>query len=151
MKRLVFIRYGDIPLQVPTWLSGIWRYDLPLKDFPSFCGAGGGLGDWLVPEKMYGAIVSPACFVHDIMWSTSYDSYMHFQRANNIFYWNLRACVNAQLPGLKCQLAHMRCLAYYLAVSTVGIIHFDPLGVNPWSNRDAQEKLRRVLNAPISA
>ena len=148
MKSLVTISYQGVALQVPAWLAGVWRYDLPLNDFPSFCGAGKGLGDWLVPEKNHGAILSPACFVHDIMWSTSYDTYLHFQKANNTFLKNLKSCVYSQLKDPK--IAYLRCYGYWLAVSTIGIIHFDPLVINPWSNRDVQEKLRRVRDAVIS-
>lgn len=36
MKELRTVYYQGIILQMPSWLAEAWRYELPLKDFPSF-------------------------------------------------------------------------------------------------------------------
>ncbi len=38
-----------------------------LDDFPTFCGPGR-LGDFFIPDSILDLKISPACYIHDLMW-----------------------------------------------------------------------------------
>jgi hypothetical protein len=131
------------------WLAQLWPHDMLLDEWPTFCGPGNSLGDWTIPDEIHGVKVCATCFIHDCMWSTSIDSYASFQAANNVFLKNLLSTVKSQLSGIKRQLAYVRCLLYFAAVSTVGMIHFCPFCRNPYSNPEIREKLNRLAKAQM--
>lgn len=152
MKYTKIQAYGAI-LEMPGWLAHMWPYDLPLDKWPTFCGAGRGLGDWLVPDSIYDAQIAPACFVHDIDWIVSPDSYRGFQAANNRFFCNLWALCRAQLPYNKLPLALLGCLRYWSVVSTVGMKAFNPsyvLDTYPADNKEIRAKLHRLAMARLN-
>ena len=142
---LKYIEYAGAGLEIPSFLVPLWPYNMPLHSWPSYCGVGNGLGDWIVPEKMRGAIVSPACFVHDIMWAIADGSWWQFQFTNNIFRRNCEALVFAQLQGWDCLMANIRCELYWIAVSSpIGWSNHNPAGPDPYKNPVVREKLNRL-------
>jgi len=116
-------------LAIPEFLRPLWPYQLPLDKWPSFCGAGDGIGDWLVPEKIHGVCISPACFIHDVEWALSPDTITEFFASNWRLLCNARALIMiSNLPWWKKQLAVVRAAGlYFVAVSTVGGLIFDGL------------------------
>ena len=61
------------------------------EGFPECCGPGenGGTFERLVPEKVIGLVVSPACFIHDVMWSVKDKSWGAFHASNSVLLTNL--------------------------------------------------------------
>lgn len=149
----VKINYLGAQLEMPDWLADMWPHDLPLNKWPSYCGAGRGIGDWLVPEYLYDANVSPECFIHDIDWIVAPDTYWGFQSCNNRFLRNLNSSCKAQLSGRQYLLSKIGCLRYWFFVSTVGLRHFNPsyvLDTYPADNTEIREKLHRLAMARLN-
>lgn len=113
-----------IELVVPRFLACWWPWHLPLDDFPSFCGAGGGLGDAVVPETCYGLPLSPACFVHDISWLVAGPSWAAFHQSNSMFLHNNLAIIQARSRFPLKQLRAYRAVTYFNAVDTLGAPFF---------------------------
>lgn len=95
---------------------------LPFKtiaECPSYCGAGQGIGDWVIPEKMFGLKISPACYIHDEDWAVAPPTWEAFHAANSRFLHNLIAIVEA--TSKSSFLKHIRlyrCVTYYNAVDS---------------------------------
>lgn len=132
-------------LEVPDWLVPLWP-EIPLDSWPTFCGAGG-IGDIFVPDTLYGANISPACFIHDIDFACSVHSWGAFVAHNSRLAKNAKALVDVQLTGTKRALATAGVARYWCACMLFGWVHFHPEGVNPWSNKTVREKLNRLAKA----
>lgn len=61
------------------------------EGFPECCGPGGNWGTFerMIPEKVLGMVVSPACFIHDVMWSGKEKSWAVFHASNSVLLTNL--------------------------------------------------------------
>lgn len=81
-------------------------------NFPAkFCGAGHGLGEWVVPDFIFGATkflpwklnisikISPACRIHDLDWQFAEPTWEAFFTANSRLYANIKAIVVKQSEG----------------------------------------------------
>jgi len=125
--KTTFIEYHGARLEIPLVLRDIWPHELPLSEWPTFCGAGEGIGDVAVPDEWYlGFIhISPACFIHDICWALTDNSDESFDWANDLFRRNLKALIDAQLWWPFNRIAYGRCDGYYLAVQTFGKLCFE--------------------------
>ena len=145
-----YIRYHSIPLEVPCFLKSLWPYDFPLDQWPTFCGAGSGLGDMIVPDHIFGVQIAPACFIHDIDWSYLPNTEEAFHSSNFRLFNNLKAIIDTILSPPESHIAHVVCADYYVAVSTVGKEFFkkDPADqvtvTNPLNHLVVQEKLSRL-------
>src|SRR5665648_197903 len=69
---------------------------LQVTGFKSACGAGSGVGDWIVPERVFGLSLTPACFVHDFMWDNAEPTWEYFHASNSIFLSNLISLIQCQ-------------------------------------------------------
>lgn len=141
------IDYRGATLEAPDWLAPLWPHDLHMDNWPSFCGAGEGVGDWLVPESLYGACISPACFIHDIDFACNPRTRSAFQSANNRFARNIEALVAVQLTGAQRYFATAGAVRYWFFVTMFGWKHFNPEGINPWQNKTVREKLNRLAKS----
>lgn len=146
-----FIAAGHIEVNGPEWLSEVWPADMPLRNWPTFCGAGDGIGDFVVPDRVRTAIVAPACFIHDIEWATGdiknpYD----FVMSNVHFYFNLRAMCSGQLTGTKLRIALHLCGVYALVVtSPIGWRNYEPCGKDWKTNVIVKDRLKRLARAHL--
>jgi len=154
MKRCK-VKCGNARLTAPKWVERLWPSDMEPSEWPTFCGAGDGIGDALVPDKIRGVRISPACFIHDIGWATSKETVSSFLAENWYLAWNIRALIVAsELAWWKRELAVIRAWAiYFVAVSTIGMFAFDPLKTTdeeyPLDNAIVRARLRRLANARI--
>jgi hypothetical protein len=89
--------------------------------FPECCGIGrvGTVSQDIVPESILGLKVSPACFVHDWMFTYSPKNYQNFHYANSVFLVNLLQ-INEQRGGnwLKKAIRKPVILGWFAAVSS---------------------------------
>lgn len=151
MKRCK-VRCDKAILSAPAWIEKLWPSDFPSEKWPTFCGAGNGFGDKIVPDKIHNVSISPECFIHDIGWATSADTIREFLAEN----WWLAVNIGAQILASELswwlkELAVLRAwVVYFMAVSTIGIFSFDPMHAEeekPLENAIVQERLRRLANA----
>ena len=136
-------------LQMPHWLSELWPDEkiLPLSRWPTYCGAGSGIGDWLVPDRIYGVRIPPNCLIHDLDWATADGSRRAFTESNSRFRKNLRAFTAVHVPEEVARGAWCRCWLYYVAVSTVGWKHYQNSvvpGVDIYKNETVRDRLARL-------
>ena len=137
-------------IEVYAFLRPLWPFELPLDRWPTFCGAGDGFGDWIVPDTFHGECVSPACLQHDLDWILCENSISGFLRSNFRLYRNLRSLALPKLSGITRLRAELDCVIYFAAVSTVGKKFFkaDPddriVVEDPLDHPTVQSKLRRL-------
>jgi len=95
--------------------------DKDIDDYPSFCGAGSGIGDKVVPEKIGGMPCSHICHVHDEWWEMCDPTWLAFLRGNMAFGYNLAVYLGTG-KGSKWDKAWrlIKGSVYVGAVSTVG-------------------------------
>lgn len=92
-----------------------------VHDFSSHCGAGKGFGDIIVPETVYGLKISPACFVHDVMWEMAEPTWEAFHSSNAIFLRNIISLIIVQSDSRFLKFLRMyRAVTYYNAVDYIG-------------------------------
>lgn len=147
---IIKIKYAGAALEISAFLGPLWPFDMLLDDWPTFCGAGQGFGDWLVPDTIYGVRVAPACLQHDVEWAIADGSYKAFMTANCRFRRNLGAMVKIQLTGWRRSLAVARCNTYFLVVSSpIGWANFDPGSTDPYKNEAVRAKIKRLSQAAL--
>jgi hypothetical protein len=93
------------------------------------CGPGG-VGDWLVPDSIWGLNIKPACFIHDYMYAVG-ETEEDKRWADQVFLSNMLQMVDSEttkIPFIGVILrAKRRSLAmlYYTAVVEGGGRHFE--------------------------
>jgi hypothetical protein len=135
---VVPIEFDGVMLTAP--LIGGFEMEMPHKTFEEFgayCGAGKGFFNWIVPEKIFGIIVSPACYIHDVMNAIADPTWEEFHQCSDVFYDNLLSIVRAKQPPPKGDRnrfnRYYRIVLYFSAVdSTAGAYIF-------WKNRSKPE------------
>jgi hypothetical protein len=124
---------------------------LPLQHWPTFCGAGNGFGDWIVPDWVKRVCISPECFVHDIDWAIADGSWRAFQAANNRFLKNLISRFLSGLNGWMLVRSLSWAVGYWFVVSSpVGWLNYCPCGKAWDENPVVREKLHRLIMAEIN-
>jgi len=83
MKQL---RFFGINYLVP---DGFEFLDKEIDNYPSFCGAGSGIGDKVVPETIGGMRCSHICHAHDESWESAPATFNGFTVSNALFGFNL--------------------------------------------------------------
>jgi len=139
-------------VEVFDFAHRIWPFDLPLEKWPSFCGAGNGLGDRLVPEKAHGVCLSPACFQHDLDYAISPRVWAAFCAANYRFLRNSISLALAQSTTDKqLILSVLGSIRYFSAVSIFGWLNFQPTfaGGDPLDNIEVRERIKKLTDAEI--
>ena len=134
-------------LIIPTSIKKFWPTQIAIDDFPSFCGAGNGFGDRIVPEKTIGLKVSPACFVHDLSWEICELSWAGFHQSNSIFLHNLQQIIiNRSSSEILKMIRLYRAVTYFNAVDSVGAHFFweRKETLDPRKNPVVQEKFALV-------
>jgi len=105
-----------------------------LGDVINGCGPGG-LGDLLIPDRVYGLNIKPACKIHDWMY-TIYNDEVGFDLANQIFLDNMIRINNAATKSrLLKYLRSRRILKYYRAVRNFGRLFFYDAHVDLYNNQ----------------
>ncbi len=95
-------------------INSIYRY-------PSFCGAGSGIGDLIVPEYIGGMKCSHICHIHDEWWEACDPTWIAFLRGNMAFGYNLAVYLATGRGGFIDRAWRLFKGALYVgAVSTVG-------------------------------
>ena len=114
-----------------------WEFKERFPDeFKSYGCGPGGIGDFLVPDTVYGLSIKEACRIHDwgyrhCKWASEEDRARH----DRIFLNNMLRIIDAKtnLYILR-QLRAYRCYAYYIAVRKFGARSY-------WCERNNNEEL----------
>lgn len=89
--------------------------------FGDYCGAGTGIANTLVPETIWGIKISPACFIHDVMWERAEPTWADFHHSNSVFWHNINTLVMEQSKSKTLgRLRLYRAVTYYNAVDSIG-------------------------------
>jgi len=92
-----------------------------LADFDNCCGAGEGLGEKLVPDKIMGVKISAACNIHDDCFEMGDATWADFHQSNSMF---IRNIINILRVKSKWRiLGFFRVLmaaTFFYAVDTIG-------------------------------
>ncbi len=134
------IDYHDAKLEVCSCLVDLWPSRLPLDKWPSFCGAGSGIGDWIIPENIAGVCCSCVCFDHDVSWAIADNTVKGAMDSNWRMYNNLRNLTLANYDQAKHSKSYVefKCILYLFGVciglkrnfkpdSALGPVTDDPL------------------------
>lgn len=153
MNDIVLVDCFGAKLEVYDFLADLWPHNLPLKKWPSFCGAGCGIGDLIVPDTLFfGHLhLAPACYMHDVEWILCDPTIKAFHAANDRLRRNLKALADAQLCSpwngiAKALIAN----EYHFAVDTVGWLHFKTMEFDkvntpdPLDNPSVRDKIHRL-------
>ena len=93
-----------------------------IDDFPPYCGAGGGIGNWLVPDVLRGHVrIAVACYIHDVCWQIAEKTMENFIGTNKLFRNNMISIIDAKVNDVQDHLAacQLACV-YFGAVQTIG-------------------------------
>lgn len=153
----VNIPYWGATLTAPEFLAPLWPIDLSPERWPTFCGAGDGLGDRIVPDSICGVRISAACFIHDIDWATSPDTFQEFMAANGRLFLNSTAIILASdlTVWRKIRAIHRAAAAYLFAVCTVGKLFFKwsdddrAMTTDPYHHPIVKARLKRLAQADM--
>lgn len=118
--KIIYIE--DVKLIVPDSYHAPYK---TLKEFPSCCGAGDGIGNGLVPETMYGLLISAACHVHDKSYEEAEPVWSDFHSSNYMFLVNLLSIIRAKSANFFMRrLRNRRAMRYFTEVDEIGAIIF---------------------------
>ena len=122
----VKLSHWGADLMVPEFLVPLWPHDLPPEAWPTFCGAGSGWGNAIVPDKIGKAYLNPAGLCHDVEWACSEKNLSAFMGANGRFFLNCVALILASDLDLWPKIKVMTTVSglYFTAVSTMGVLFF---------------------------
>lgn len=116
------IMFDEVQLIVPVVNSA--PIEMPTNSFESFgayCGAGDSFGLKVVPETVFGVIVSPACFIHDMCWDLAEPTWADFHQSNSIFLHNILAIIRKRSDNIIMEhVRNYRAVTYYNVVDTIG-------------------------------
>ena len=149
------IHYEGARLEVLSFLADLWPHEMPLDKWPSFCGAGDGLGDDLIPETICGINVSCLCFDHDCSWQVCDGTLKQFLQSNSRLYRNARSLVMKKIPWYHRPQAEATCLLWLSGVTLLGFAIYELQSSfyqpkNPTDNPAIREKLHRLAMASLS-
>ena len=144
--KTVKIQYAGATIEICAFLADTWPHKMNPDQWPTFCGAGGGIGDKLVPDEICAVSVRHVCFDHDMGFAVGPDTREAFHSHNKRFYRNLLSVIVASdLQGKELVAATNACAGYFLAVeSPLGWINFSPCGEDHEANPAVKEKLLRL-------
>ena len=115
---LTGIRNTSVALVAPT------DFLIPsehVENYDSYCGSGRGIGDLIVPDRIWGIPVSPACAIHDEVWDKAPATWEAFHSSNSIFLRNLISLITVQSKsGILKRIRLYRAVTYYNAVDSLG-------------------------------
>lgn len=147
------ITYFGAELEIPKFLLKHWpsEKDLSLDQWPTFCGAGEGFGDLVVPDVRCGVNVSCVCFVHDIGWAIADRDNTGFLKSNSRFFFNLRSLLLANSSKSRWKI-EWTAFYYLLGVTTIGSKCFksesdNATYIDPEDNPVVQDRLLRLKKA----
>lgn len=101
----------------PSLVYEQWRPEV----LGSYCGAGTGIGDLIVPETVWGLYVTLACYIHDDMWEHAEPTRSDFEQSNEILRYNVSSIItNCSANRFMKHIRLYRAVTMYNAVDRIG-------------------------------
>lgn len=117
--RFVDATFDSLVLRVPVMPNGKpWdEWAGPdIRDYPTRCGAGEGIGDKIVPDTIYFLPISVACDIHDICWQIAPATEYARKESDYVFLYNMLTIIEAESNWFMRALRNQRAMVYYNAV-----------------------------------
>lgn len=132
-ERIIFSNLNGIDLAAP---ESFWDYlDIDKSDMVNGCGPSG-FGDFLIPNKVYGLSIKPACMIHDWMF-TIFNCEKGFKVANQVFFDNMnRINKKNTKSNFLWWLRKRRIMKYFLAVKYFGRQFYYDAHVGLYNNEE---------------
>ena len=112
------VKFNNVGYIVPVGFEFLDRF---IHNYPSFCGAGSGIGDSIVPETIGGMRIAHICHVHDESWDQCASTWLAFIKTNMMFMFNLAVYLSSADAGIWQMLWRLfKGVLYVGAVSTIG-------------------------------
>lgn len=120
------IIFDGVPIVAPVVNGNIIEFPYnKFKNFTSYCGAGKGVGDFVVPETVLQLKVSLACYIHDRMWELANPTWLEFHASNSVFRSNIDSIIQFRSQNTVMEhLRYYRSVTYFNAVNTLGAYYF---------------------------
>jgi hypothetical protein len=111
-------RFDSIDLIRPVG-DFMWPHH-QFEGFPTCCGAGKA-GDKFIPDSVWGVNISPACWVHDQMWSMAPATWGAFHYSNSVLLLNCAFIIQARSANVvSCKIRLASAANYWLGVTIAG-------------------------------
>jgi len=124
----------DVKLYAP---ESYWEADPKVRAVVTGGCGPGKLGDWLVPDTLYGLSVRPACEIHDWMYAVG-DTLSDKEEADRVFLNNMCRIIDANTSwGFLRWLRKRRAKKYYYAVKLFG-------GTSFWNDKNESRNFRQL-------
>ena len=115
--KTTYIKFHGVQYEAP---EGFEFIDRSIGEYPSFCGAGEGIGDKVVPEIIGGMRCSHICHIHDESWLKCEPTKAGFIKGNMMFGYNLAVYLSTGKGFFATAWRLIKGAAYVGAVSTFG-------------------------------
>jgi len=172
MNKIVPFMFDKILLLAPEKIAEQFPKSYTYDSFPdSYCGAGNGLGEKLVPDYIFGFLrplryfgldysikVSPACYIHDKEWWDAEPTAFDFDSSNNRLHTNMESIIEA-----KARNAFMKARALYRPVTYLNAVnihgkrifwsmkagqgHIVPIEMRKYVSEEAHELFKLRVNS----
>ena len=117
VKKITVRIVEGVPLFMPEFLDENFP-TVPIDEFPSFCGAGDGIGDRVVPDSVLVLSIAIACWIHDGMFSLLSPKKDNWYIANGILILNIFMLIIAKGSKWLVIPRGMVAVPYFWAVMT---------------------------------
>jgi len=115
------INLNNTTLVIPVELAYLGEKLLERARECTYCGAGEGIGDLVVPEHILGCRVTLACLIHDKSWDLAEANWADFHQSNGMFIRNMNAIINEYSANRYTAFLRRQVAAVYFdAVESVG-------------------------------
>lgn len=118
MIRFVETEFNSVLLYVPVVNGKPWAdwAGNTIQDYPSYCGAGEGIGNLIIPDRIWFLPVSVACHIHDVSWELAEPTEQDRKSADTVFLANMLRVIEAESNWFMRILRNQRAMTYYNAV-----------------------------------
>lgn len=149
------VLYGGAKLDIHPVLAKVWPYEKWPTKWPTFCGAGNGLGDRMIPDNPRGIDCSCLCADHDLRWTLA-NNKKEAREANKILQNNLYAFIVKQREKFQYYMTptgiyfdnmktKIRCYQWYLGVQFGSVSCFEAIDDEYAKRKEVERILERVL------
>jgi len=139
---IVFHEVEGLSLIMPRVLKENWS-NLPLEDYPNFCGAGHGWGERTVPDTNYGMSMRHNCLIHDVCFCVLPPTEEYWHISNEMLHINNLRTIRIKSGNFIIRrLRENRATTYFDFVES-------PIGLKCYLNRNCGSNIGQDNYSPL--